>query len=246
MGQSLVAAAAGRDDLQVASVWVRGDDAASRFAGGEYLLTARLDEALGVADVLVDFTLPDANEGILAAALEHRKPLVCGVSGLSQAQMQGLQEAAVRIPIVYDRNMSLGIAVLEALVRRAVDVLGDEFDVVIEETHHIHKRDAPSGTALKLGEAVAETRGQSLPGVMYYDPAGSKPPPGAVEFRVQRRGEVPGDHSVTLSSATETLTLGHSVTTRAVFADGALRAALWAVGQPPGLYSMRDVLFSSA
>ncbi|NCF52541.1 4-hydroxy-tetrahydrodipicolinate reductase, partial [Gammaproteobacteria bacterium] len=119
------------------------------------------------------------------------------------------------------------------------------FDVLIEETHHIHKVDAPSGTALKLGEAVAAARGQDFKEVAEFEPAGAagKSMPGAIRIRAERRGEVPGDHAVTMSSAAETLMLSHSVTTRQVFADGALRAARWVVSQPPGLYSMRDVMF---
>ena len=141
--------------------------------------------------------------------------------------MELLHQAATRIAVVYDRNMSLGIAVLEHSVREAVASLGLEFEIEISETHHIHKKDAPSGTALKLGEAVTAVRGED----------------GTVRFKVERRGEVPGDHEVVMRSPTERLTFAHSVTTRQVFADGALRAARWTTGQPAGLYGMRDVLF---
>ncbi len=141
--------------------------------------------------------------------------------------MRSLDEASRTIAIVYDRNMSLGIAVLENLVREAARVLGDDFAVRIHETHHVHKVDAPSGTALKLGEAVAEVRGT--------DPAN-------IEYESERRGEVPGDHEVMLASPTESLTLRHSVTTRQVFADGALRAARWVAGKSPGMFTMHDVL----
>ena len=126
--------------------------------------------------------------------------------------------------------MSLGIAVLERSVREAAASLGAEFAVQVSEVHHVHKKDAPSGTALKLAEAIASSRGDSGTG--------------AVQFEVERRGEVPGDHEVTMTSATEKLTFTHSVTTRQVFVDGALAAAQWVVDEAPGRYSMQDVLFA--
>ena len=137
--------------------------------------------------------------------------------------------------------MSQGIAVLTAVVQQVSRALGGEFEVTIDETHHVHKLDAPSGTALKLGEAIAESRGESLAESMWYDEKG-EPPPGAIRFRVERRGEVPGDHSVHFDSAAESLRLAHSVTTRDVFAEGAVRAARWVLGRDPGLYRMSDVL----
>ena len=138
-----------------------------------------------------------------------------------------MKATAQAIAVVYDRNMSFGIAVLEQLVAQATAALGSDFAVEIHETHHVHKLDSPSGTALKLGEAIAAVRGES---------------PADIHYEVERRGEVPGDHTVVLSSATERLTLGHSVTTRNVFAEGAIRAARWITNQPPGRYGMRDVL----
>mgnify|MGYP001545150898 FL=1 len=212
MGQAIADRIAAQADLQLAGTWKRGDD---------------LDALVSSCDVLIDFSLPEATDAVLASARQHRVPLVCGVSGLSDAQMSSLDVAGGDIAILYDRNMSLGVAVLEDIVRQASRVLGSEFAVEIHETHHVHKIDAPSGTALKLGEAVASARGS--------DPAD-------IKYVSERRGEVPGDHEVILRSATETLTLGHSVTTRQVFADGALRAARWIADQPPGRYSMHDVL----
>ena len=196
-------------------IWQRGGD---------------IDALVATADVVVDFSMPDGTEAVVEAAVKHEKPLVCGVSGLSDKQMAKLDAAANKIPLVFDRNMSIGIAVLERTVRDAAASLGPDFTVDISETHHVHKKDAPSGTALKLGEAIAESRGESGTG--------------QIRFEVERRGEVPGDHEVVMSTATERLSFAHSVTTRQVFADGALRAAQWLVEQPPGLYSMQDVLFS--
>ena len=212
MGNAIADLAAAADDLVLAGIWLRGGD---------------LDALTAAADVVIDFSLPEATDTVIDAAVTHRKPLVCGVSGLSEEQVGHLDQAAADIAVVYDRNMSQGVAVLERLVRQAAGALGPEFEVEVHETHHVHKIDAPSGTALKLGEAVAAARGTD---------------PGQIHYEVERRGEVPGDHLVSFRSTTERLTLGHSVTTRQVFAEGALRAARWVVGQPVGRYSMADVL----
>ena len=214
MGQAIAARLDTQDDLELVGIWQRGDDLAPLVAS---------------ADVVVDFSLPDGTMQVLDAVAAHSRPLVCGVSGLDDQQMARLDEVAVRVPVVYDRNMSLGVAVLEHSVREAAKSLGRDFDIHISEVHHVHKQDAPSGTALKLGEAAAQARGESGTG--------------SVSFESERRGEVAGDHEVVMHSATESLTFAHSVTTRQVFADGALRAARWIVGKPPGRYAMRDVLF---
>lgn len=218
----------GDERLQLTGVWARDPAAArERFAGADLLVSDQLELVAGRSDVLVDFSLPVATDKVLATVTALGKPLVCGVSGLSPAQMALLDSAAGKIPIVFDRNMSQGIAVLGSLVRQAAAALGAEFEVEIHETHHVHKIDAPSGTALKLGETVAAARNIA---------------PETIRYEVERRGEVPGDHTVIFRSPTERLEFSHSVTTRAVFAEGAVRAARWIVGRPPGRYSMRDVL----
>lgn len=214
MGQSIASILEGHSNLEYVGTWKRGDD---------------INRLVGGADVLIDFSLPEATEQVLASVERYGRALVCGVSGLSSDQVAQIQEAAMSVPIVYDRNMSLGIAVLQRAVSDAARSLGPDFAVSIAEVHHVHKKDAPSGTALKLGETIATARGEA-------DTA-------SIAFESERRGEVPGDHEVVLESPTERLTFAHSVTTRDVFAEGAVRAAAWVVDQPPGLYSMRDVLF---
>lgn len=214
MGQAIAAGLESQNDMALAGAWGRGDD---------------LDSLLSSADVVIDFSLPDGTMQVLDAVVRHGKPLVCGVSGLDEGQMARLDEAAASIPVVYDRNMSLGVAVLARSVREAAASLGMDFAVDISEVHHVHKKDAPSGTALKLGEAVAVARGEEGTG--------------SVTFASERRGDVPGDHEVVMRSATESLTFAHSVTTRQVFADGAIRAARWVVGRPKGRYDMSNVLF---
>lgn len=213
MGKALAEATAQATDLELVAVWTRGQD---------------LNEILQQADVLVDFSLKDGTEEILGALQSTPIPLVCGVSGLDERQMSLLNETAKSVPIVYDRNMSLGIAVLENCITSAVASLGGEFSVEIHETHHVHKKDAPSGTALKLADAVRAVRAPDSGDNIVFD--------------VERRGEVLGEHSVVLRSASEELVLSHRVTTRQVFADGALRAARWVRTKKAGLYGMTEVL----
>jgi 4-hydroxy-tetrahydrodipicolinate reductase len=215
MGKAIADGLDAEAGMELAGIWARGDD---------------LDALVGAADVVIDFSLPDGTLQVLDAVIRHGKPLVCGVSGLGDEHLRRIAEAAATLPVVYDRNMSIGIAVLTRAVRDAAASLGPDFDVRIAEVHHVHKKDAPSGTALKLGEAIAAARGEQGTG--------------SVEFESERRGEVPGEHEVVMRSPTETLTFGHSVTTRQVFADGAIRAARWVVDQPPGRYRISDVLFT--
>lgn len=216
MGSAIAGAIDSASDLELVGVWKRGE---------------ALDPILQDADVLIDFSLPEANGEVIAAAERFETPLVCGVSGLDDGQLTALRVLSEKVAVVYDRNMSQGIAVLQDIVKRAAASLGSEFGVEIHETHHVHKLDAPSGTALLLAEAVADGQGVA-------------PAAASIEFKVERQGEVPGDHSVIWSSPTETLTLAHSVTTRDVFASGALQAARWVTGRGAGLYCMHDVLFS--
>jgi 4-hydroxy-tetrahydrodipicolinate reductase len=187
--------------------------------------------------------LATATDQVVAAALDANIPLVCGVSGLTDENRQHMHEAAERIPILYDRNMSLGIAVMQQLVQLAGSALGKQFEAEIHETHHVRKIDAPSGTALHLGETLAASRKQDFADVYHYDKDGDSPPiPGNIQYKVARSGDVPGEHTVLLRSADETLSMIHTVTDRRVFADGALRAARWLVIQPRGLYSMQNLV----
>lgn len=246
MGTAIADLVAASDDLSVAGFWTRHPgkliDAAlpdTAYAGDD------LERLLALSDVLVDFSLPDGTERVAPAAAKAGVPLVCGVSGLSDTQYDGLRAASRDVPVVYDRNMSQGVAVLKRLVQSAAAALPGEFEIRIDETHHVHKMDAPSGTALKLGEAAAAARGLDFRDAMHYDDATS-PAAGQIGFAVERTGEVPGDHAVTFANDAERLTLEHSVRTRDVFARGALTAARWIVGRPAGFYSMDDVLFGGS
>lgn len=241
MGQQIMQAVATDDELRLAGVWSRRDLSAD----GDVVISDQLEPVLSSADVAIDFSLPKATPKVLDAVLAARIPLVIGVSGLDEAASARIADVAQSIPVLYDRNMSLGIAVLDRLVRQAATSLGDGFEAEIHETHHVHKIDAPSGTALQLGASLAEARNQDFDAIMRYQPAGLKRPlaPGEIGFEVTREGEVPGEHTVILFSESERLELTHRVSSRRVFADGALRAAKWLAVQPPGRYRMRDLLF---
>ena len=230
MGLAVVNEIGACHDLDVSSIWVRDPGAADELATPSgVIVSSERDHVIELADVAIDFSLPGATAKVADTVSRLRKPLVCGVSGIGDEELAALDRAAAVVPLVYDRNMSQGVAVLQSLAERAARALGDDFAIEIHETHHVHKKDAPSGTALKLGAAVSDARDM--------DDAD------AIRYQSERRGEVPGDHDVIFSSPNERLTLSHSVTTRHVFAEGALRAARWVISQQAGRYDMHDVLF---
>lgn len=200
-----------------------------------------LGAALAGADVVVDFTSPDGLVVVAAAAADRGLPLVSGTTGLGDPARAGLEAAAKRVPVLHSANMSAGVAVLADLVTEAVRRLGRDFDVEIVEMHHRHKVDAPSGTALRLADAVAAAR----PGlVRVHGRSGSASPrlPDELAIVSLRGGDVVGDHTVVLAGPGERIELTHRASSRETFARGAIRAARWIVGRPAGLYGMADVL----
>jgi 4-hydroxy-tetrahydrodipicolinate reductase len=190
------------------------------------------------ADVIIDFTTPDATRKHIWLAAKYHKPLVIGTTGLSDADEKEIRDASKETAIVYAANMSVGVNMLLALVQQAASKLGDGWDIEISETHHKHKVDSPSGTALALGKAARAGRGG---GEFVTDRAGKRRD-GDIGYAVQRGGNVIGEHTVTLFSENERITLGHVASDRALFAKGALHAAQWVTNKKPGLYSMQDVL----
>lgn len=173
-------------------------------------------------DVAIDFSLPEAFDGVLALCLERGTPLVSGTTGLSEAQRRALDEASSRIPVLWASNFSLGVAVLADLVERAARML-EGWDCDIVESHHVHKKDAPSGTALTLGERA--------------EAGGARP-----RYASLRAGDIVGEHTVQLTAAGERIELVHRATNRDVFARGALHVASRIVGRPPGRYAVKDLL----
>ncbi|MBN1556810.1 MAG: 4-hydroxy-tetrahydrodipicolinate reductase [Lentisphaerae bacterium] len=207
-------------------------------------VTADVRAALKDADVLIDFSYHTAVPEHAAAAAESGTALVIGTTALEDAETAAVRRAAEAVPVVRAPNMSLGINVLFGALRKAAAVFGEGYRVEIEETHHVHKRDAPSGTALRLGACVAEGRGREFEQVR-LDVDGEAPCDAAADrivIRSHRRGEVVGDHTVRFVNAGETIEFTHHAWSRRAFASGALRAAAWAAGRTPGLYDMRDVL----
>jgi 4-hydroxy-tetrahydrodipicolinate reductase len=196
------------------------------------------------SDAIIDFTAPAATLAHAGFAAETGKVLVVGTTGLTPEDEAKLREAADRTAIVYAPNFSVGVTLLMALTERAAAILGDDYDLEIVEMHHRHKVDAPSGTALGLGRAAARGRGVALDGMWCKSRDGhtGARPKGEIGFATLRGGDVVGDHTVMFAAEGERVELTHKASSRAVFAKGAVRAARWAHGKPPGLYTMRDVL----
>lgn len=203
-----------------------------------------MEAALDAADVVIDFTTPELTVTLASLCASKGKALITGTTGLSPEQQKQLEQAAKHIPIVQSFNMSLGVNVLTALVEQAARFLDDRFDIEILEMHHKHKVDAPSGTALMLGEAAASGRNVRLPDVQQTVRDGHTGPriQGDIGFAVLRGGGVIGEHRVMLADESERIELAHISQSRAIYANGAVAAAQWVVKQPASLYSMRDVL----
>ncbi len=200
--------------------------------------------ALCGADVLIDFTRPEATLGYLDACLAAEVPLVIGTTGFDDAGKARIAAAAQRIPVVFAPNMSVGVNLLMKLAELAAQVLQDGYDVEIVEAHHRHKVDAPSGTALGLGQAVARASGRDLASCAVYGREGvtGERDPATIGFATVRGGDIVGDHTLLFAGIGERIELTHKASSRATFAQGALRAAKWLQGRAPGLYDMRDVL----
>jgi len=205
-------------------------------------ISADRDQVLAGAKVAIDFTLANAVIENLRACERHRCALVVGTTGLGDDARAALKAAAARLPVLVAPNMSLGVAVLDKLAALAARALGHEFDAEIVDLHHRDKADAPSGTALRLGETIAAARGLEFSKAAILSREGSVGPRerGKIGFASVRAGDDVGEHTVLFSGPGETLSLTHRATDRRIFARGALRAAQWLSAQPAGLYSLHD------
>lgn len=252
MGQMLVRTVAESDKAHLAacierpeSDWV-GQDIGEAMGGQAANLQVVSDplEAFAAAHAVIDFTAPEASVGFAGLAAQARAVHVIGTTGFSDEQMDKIKAAGRHAVIVQAGNMSLGVNLLVGLTRKVAQVLGEEYDIEIHEAHHRMKADAPSGTALMLGEAAAEGRGVTLADVSDRGRDGLTGPreAGHIGFSVTRGGDIVGEHDVVFAGLGERITLRHVATDRAIFARGALRAALWGQDKKPGLYSMADVL----
>jgi 4-hydroxy-tetrahydrodipicolinate reductase len=250
MGQSLVAALREGSDFQLRGAVASagsdrlGQDAAAEGQATGIKITADCAAALKPNFVAVDFSVGTAVAAHARACSQAGVPLLVGATALDAAAKTELDRAAKSIAVLIAPNTSVGVAALSQLVAQAARVLGDSYDVEISEAHHRDKRDAPSGTALSLGETVAHVRARRLSDIAVYDRHGADGTRGAgsIGFSVVRAGDIVGEHTVTFAGAGERLELTHRTTDRMTFARGALRAAAWLIGRPPGMYGMKDVL----
>jgi 4-hydroxy-tetrahydrodipicolinate reductase len=247
MGQALAAAAAADPEFTLASALdVPGSPAVGRDVG--VTVDTDVDRAIAAADVLVDFTRPAGTLAHLDACARHGVAAVVGTTGLDDAQKAALRGLGGRIPIVFAANMSVGVNVLLSLVEAATRALGPGFDVEIVEMHHRHKVDAPSGTALRLGEAAAAGMGRSLADVAVHARHGNtgERAPGTIGFSALRGGDVVGEHTVLFASDGERIEITHRATSRQLFIAGALRAARFVADKrarnETGVFDMPDVL----
>lgn len=252
MGQTLTRVLAETEGCTIAGgIEAKGSPAIGRdigdAAGIDPLGIAITDDPLPVfahVDGVLDFTTPASTIGFAALSAQSRIVHVIGTTGFSESDEAKIEAAARHATIVKAGNMSMGVNLLAALTAQVAKALGPEFDIEILEMHHRHKRDAPSGTSLMLGRAAAEAREISLAerGVRTRDGDTGPRRVGDIGFAALRGGDVVGEHRVIFAGPGERIELAHIATDRGIFARGAVKAALWARGRNPGLYSMRDVL----
>jgi 4-hydroxy-tetrahydrodipicolinate reductase len=252
VGRMLIADIAGTDGCALAGGVARPGSTAIGRDLGELAGTGRVgiivgasaEQMLRESDVAIEFTTPAATAEHAQLAARLGKPVVIGTTGLKGDEEKALRDAATRVPIVWAANTSLGINLLLGLVEQVAQRLGPDWDLEIMEMHHRGKVDAPSGTALALGRAAAAARGVAFDAVAQRGRDGitGPRPAGAVGFAALRGGDNIGEHHVIFAGIGERLELPHRATDRGIYAKGAVRAALWLVGRPPGLYGMKEVL----
>lgn len=195
-------------------------------------------------DIVIDFTLPEALEANLALCVQQKKPVVIGTTGLNQQQKDALQRASQHIPIVFAANYSIGVNLLLNLARQTARVMGDTADIEIIEGHHRFKKDAPSGTAVAIGEVIADELGRDLSTCAVYGREGDtgERDHKTIGFATIRAGDIVGEHTALFADIGERIELTHKASSRLTFANGAVKAAVWLKNKPAGLYDMQDVL----
>ena len=244
MGSAVIEQAEKARDIRIAGLYEKaghplvGSEVAGVRVGGD------IKKASESADVIVDFTSPEATLSHARWCLKTGKAMVVGTTGFSAAQRKRIERAAKSFPCVIAPNMSVGVSLLESAVAGAARKLGDGFDIEVVEAHHSAKTDAPSGTALALARAAAEARGKTLEKTGVYSREGTGKKRGKNEIGVQsvRGGDTPGDHTVLFLGRGERLEFSHRAHGREIFAAGALKAARWVRGRRAGVYGMREVL----
>lgn len=203
-----------------------------------------LQSVLNDFDVLIDFTRPQVSLQALETCVAANKRMVIGTTGFDEAGLAAIDAAAKNIPLVFAPNMSVGVTLCLKLLKMAAEVLNEGFDIEVVEAHHRHKVDAPSGTALRMGQVVAETLGRDLKTCAVYGREGDtgERDPNTIGFATVRAGDIVGDHTVMFAGIGERVEITHKASSRMTFANGAARACQWLAMQPSGLYDMQDVL----
>ncbi|GAA5111106.1 4-hydroxy-tetrahydrodipicolinate reductase [Orbus sasakiae] len=207
-------------------------------------VTDQLEQEKDQFDVLIDFTRPEGTLNYLAFCVENHKNMIIGTTGFSDSQKEMIAQAAKNIGIVFAANYSIGVNLVLKLLEKAAKIMGDYSDIEIIEAHHRHKVDAPSGTALAMGESIADTLNIKLADHAVYCREGhtGERPKGAIGFATIRAGDIVGEHTAIFADIGERVEISHKASSRMTFANGAVRAAIWLSAQPTGLYDMRDVL----
>ena len=252
MGKALIEAVNLAEGAELGAAIVRPDSSLIGADVGEVVglgkigipLVGHLEEVDNDYDVLIDFTTPEATLANIDACAKVKKAMVIGTTGFSAEQKKHFEEAIQGIPVCFASNFSTGVNLCFKLLNIAASIVGDDSDIEIVEAHHKHKVDAPSGTALSMGQVVADTLGRDLSKVAVYGREGQEGPRAkdTIGFATVRGGDVVGEHTVSFFAEGERVEITHKASSRMSFARGAVRAALWTVGQQVGLYDMQDVL----
>jgi 4-hydroxy-tetrahydrodipicolinate reductase len=223
-----------------------GEDAGEAAGAGKIgmTITDDLPGLLERGEVVIDFSVPEATLGHLRAVAQHRRAMVIGTTGFNPAELEELKSLARQVPCVCSPNMSVGVNLLYKVIGEMARTLGDDYDIEVIEAHHRLKKDAPSGTALKIAEVLARAVNRDLDQVAVYARKGLMGARKKQEIGIQsiRAGDIVGDHTILFGGMGERIEVTHRASSRDTFARGALRAARWIVRQPPGLYDMMDVL----
>jgi len=252
MGHALIRACHESEGASLTAAFARpgnaavGQDAGQVAGIGAVGVEVRESGAVAAADfdVLIDFTLPEATEAHVQACAAAGRRMIIGTTGLDQGQQRAVAEAAARTAIVQAPNMSVGVNLCLNLLETAARVLGEEVDIEIIEAHHRHKVDAPSGTALRMGEVVAAALGRDLQACAVYGRQGrtGERERHTIGFETIRAGDIVGEHTVLFAGTGERVEISHKASSRMTFANGAVRAALWVMDRERGLFDMQDVL----
>jgi 4-hydroxy-tetrahydrodipicolinate reductase len=249
MGRRIIALAVEAGRFEIAgAIEKAGQPNVGKDAGilaGVAELNIRITDNISAkADIVIDFSLPEAADKTIDYCVKNNTALVLGTTGLSAQQQEKLSAAAGKIPVVCATNMSVGMNALFAVVGKVATMLGDDYDIEIIEQHHRFKKDAPSGSALTLARNICEATNRPYPDCLIHGRAGkdAQRAKGQIGIHAVRAGDIVGNHSVIFSTMGETVTLNHTAHSRDTFARGALHAAEWLTGKKPGLYSMVDAL----